>query len=153
MEEDQATIVDLKQQRDFLVSKVVSAQRLALDRCHFSYKFAKEKAWVKFVRNSVVAMRKSYNNKTFGNVEKMDDLKERCKYLEKQNEIIAEENDQFKQGAIRSQRLLVTADELQKDLENLSSELSDKAVTIRKLLEDNTLMNKKLQELEKAKTM
>ena len=37
MEQDQATITDLKQQRDFLVAKVVSSQRLALDRCHFSY--------------------------------------------------------------------------------------------------------------------
>lgn len=144
MEQDQATLIDLKQQRDFLVAKVVSAQRLALDRCHFSYKFAKEKAWVQFVANSVAAMRRDYNKKTLGNVNNMDTLKERCKYLEKQNIVIAEENDEFKKGVIKNQRLLVTADDLQRDLENLSSELSDKAVTIRKLLEDNTLMNKKL---------
>ena len=78
MEQDQATLTDLKQQRDFLVAKVVSAQRLALDRCHFSYKYAKEKAWVQFVANSVAAMRKDYNGKTLGNVEKMGNLKERC---------------------------------------------------------------------------
>ena len=38
-------IDDLKTQRSFLINKVVLAQRLALARCHFSYKHSLHKAW------------------------------------------------------------------------------------------------------------
>ena len=45
MELANSTVNDLKSQRDFLVRKAVGGQRLALFRCAFSYKLAREKAW------------------------------------------------------------------------------------------------------------
>ena len=45
------------------------------------------------------------------------------------------------------------AEEVQKDMEILSADLSEKAIMIRKLLEDNTLLNKRLQAIELAKKM
>ena len=74
-------------------------------------------------------------------MEGIDTKKDRTRFLEEQNELLAKENDELKQGAIDSVKLIQSSDELQKDLEYLSSQLADKAVIIRKLLEDNTLLN------------
>jgi len=59
------------------MGKVVSAQRIALDRCHFSYVYAKEKAWVRMVRNTRVTVRKAYNEATETNMAFMDNSKQR----------------------------------------------------------------------------
>lgn len=83
----------------------------------------------------------------------MEDLKERVKYLENSNNLLAFENDKLKRGAVNSMHLMATAEEVQKDMEILSADLSEKAIMIRKLLEDNTLLNKRLQAIELAKKM
>ena len=57
MQGKHAIIDDIKEQRTFLIGKVISAQRLALARCNFSYKYAKEKAWARLVRNTLLDMR------------------------------------------------------------------------------------------------
>ena len=41
--------------------------------------------------------------------------------------------------------------DLTEDRENLSVDLADKAITIRKLLEDNAFLNKQLQDAERLK--
>lgn len=40
METKLDTIADIKEQRTFLIAKVILGQKLALDRCHQSYKLA-----------------------------------------------------------------------------------------------------------------
>jgi len=57
MEYYQSELDDLKQQREYLIEKVIIGQRLALARCNFSYKYAKEKVWVRIVENSRNAMK------------------------------------------------------------------------------------------------
>lgn len=79
-----------------MIKKVISAQRLALDRCNFSYKFAIEKAWVKFVANTRSMMKNSFGLATTSNLELKDKLKERLEFLENQNIILAKENDDLK---------------------------------------------------------
>lgn len=81
----------------------------------------------------------------------MDDLKTRMTFLENKNTLLASENDKLKKGAVNSLHLITTAEEVQSDLEILSKDLSEKAIMIRKLLEDNTVLNKKLQKIEMAK--
>lgn len=120
MEEKHATIHETKTQRTFLIGKVISAQRLALDRCNFSYKFAKEKAWVRFVANTRANMRSEYNSKTSQNLEGMDWLKKRMEYLEKQNRVISVENETLRHGSTESVNLMRTAEETQIAIENLS---------------------------------
>lgn len=75
MEEKHIVIDDIKEQRQFLISKIISAQRLALDRCNFSYKFAKEKAWARFVKNTLGGMRAQYGEATATNLDHIDKLK------------------------------------------------------------------------------
>jgi len=74
-------ITDTKTQRTFLITKVISAQRLALDRCNFSYKFALEKAWVRFVRNTSSGMRSEFGDKCKSSLNKINQLKERMAHL------------------------------------------------------------------------
>ena len=87
-------------------------------------------------------------NDNFGS---MDALKERLSYLEKSNILLDSENDKLRQGAVNSIHLISTAEEVQGDLEILNKDLTSKAQMIRKLLEDNTLLNKRLQAIEKQK--
>lgn len=54
-------IEDLKNQREYLIEKVVLGQRLALARCRFSFMFAKEKVWVKLNANSLGGMRAEFD--------------------------------------------------------------------------------------------
>ena len=74
----------------------------------------------------------------------MDDLKKRLEFLENNNDSLATENDKLKEGAKNSIALITTAEEVQEELEKLNEELTQKASMIRKLLEDNTVLNKKL---------
>jgi len=75
MEEKHQLITETKDQRTFLIGKVISAQRLALDRCNFSYAFAKEKAWVRFVRNSLSEMRDNYHDNLNNNKNAIREMK------------------------------------------------------------------------------
>jgi len=49
MQAKHAIINDIKEQRTFLIGKVIGAQRLALDRCNHSYRKALEHAWKHWV--------------------------------------------------------------------------------------------------------
>ena len=51
----------------------------------------------------------------------------------------------------KSIKLVEMAEGIHKELEQLSMQLADKAVTIRKLLNDNTVLNKRLMELEQKR--
>lgn len=78
-------------------------------------------------------------------------MKERINYLENRNSLMDYENDQLRKGAVNSIHLITTAEEVQDDLEIISGDLAEKATMIRKLLEDNNLLNKRLQKIEKGK--
>ena len=64
-------IEDLKTQRAFLINKVVLAQRLALARCHFSYKHSLHKAFGHWVRNSGVLTHQIIDGFTGDNLTKL----------------------------------------------------------------------------------
>ena len=85
MAKDTHTISDLKGQRDFLIGKMVSSQKLAIIRCNWSLKFAKEKAFKRLRDNAFRQEKKQINYLTNDNFGSMDALKERLSYLEKSN--------------------------------------------------------------------
>ena len=68
MELANQTVNDLKGQRDFLIRKAVGGQRLALFRCTFSYKFATEKAWMRWVMFTKKTIKAEYTKATKINV-------------------------------------------------------------------------------------
>lgn len=64
-------------------------------------------------------------------------LKEKIKNLEKSNEEIAEQNEELRAGALDGIEMAKSIDDLTREREKLSIDLADKAIIIRKLLEDN----------------
>lgn len=63
METKLEEINDIKEQRQFLIGKVILGQRIALDRCHHSYKIAQEKAFNKLWHYCVCDWRRKTNLK------------------------------------------------------------------------------------------
>ena len=110
-------IDDLKTQRAFLINKVVLAQRLALARCHFSYKHSLHKAWGQWVRNSGVLTHQIIDGFTGENLKQMQGLKDRVSELEEANQQVAKENDRLRAGVNKSVKMVETAEEIHKELE------------------------------------
>ena len=137
MDEKHQEIVETKTQRTFLINKVILGQRLALARCNFSYKFAKEKAWVRFVSNNTGGMKSALGGKTADNLNTMSELKARMQKLETKNNEIAEENEELKKNAGTTLDVIKTCGDLQFEVEQLSDALNLKASEIRKLLQEN----------------
>ena len=79
------------------------------------------------------------------NLGKIAALKDRIAMLENQNEQFAAQNDTFRAGAMDGITMVRHVEELTKDRDKLSVDLADKALTIRKLLEDHSYLQNKLK--------
>lgn len=64
-------------------------------------------------------------------------LKDKIAKLENDNDAIAKQNDEFRVGAAEGITMVRHVEALTADRDKLSVDLADKALTIRKLLEDN----------------
>ena len=71
-------------------------------------------------------------------------MKDNIARLEKDNDILAQQNDQFRRGAMDGITMVRHVEALTEDRDKLSVDLADKALTIRKLLEDNQYLQNKL---------
>ena len=77
-------------------------------------------------------------------MDRITDLKDNIARLEKDNDILAQQNDQFRRGAMDGITMVRHVEALTEDRDKLSVDLADKALTIRKLLEDNQYLQNKL---------
>ena len=84
------------------------------------------------------------------NLRNIEAMKQRMEELSQQNEEIAKENDELREGTLACVKTIKTAQNLQKQVEDLSIALAEKAVTIRKLLEANAKMSKQIDQLNAA---
>ena len=57
--------------------------------------------------------------------------------MENGNDELANQNDEFRHGAMEGMNMVRTMEDLTKGRDKMSIDLADKALTIRKLLEDN----------------
>jgi len=64
--------------------------------------------------------------------------------LEGANEEMAKQNDEFRRGAMEGMTMVRHVESLTADRDKLSVDLADKALTIRKLLEDNQYLQNRL---------
>ena len=78
------------------------------------------------------------------NLDKISELKNRIDSIEYHNDVLAEQNDTYRQGAMDGILMAKHCDELHEERESLSVDLADKAITIRKLLEDNSYLHNKV---------
>ena len=82
------------------------------------------------------------------NLGKIAALKDRIAMLENQNEQFAAQNDTFLKGSNDGITMVRHVEELTKDRDKLSVDLADKALTIRKLLEDHSYLQNKLKNVQ-----
>lgn len=128
---------DLKNQREYLIDKVVIGQRLALARCRFSFDFAKERAWARLVESGASAQREAFDaalNKALAAIQKN---KDRIEELEEENTDISEQNEGLREGALEGMESLREMQSLQNDVAKLNLELTMKAEQVSKLLQKN----------------
>ena len=142
MEEKHELIDETKTQRTFLIKKVISAQRLALDRCNFSYRFALEKGWVKFVAHTKMMMRGTLGGAAGAQMDEIEVLKQKMLDLEEGNNLLSEENESLKSGAGQSVELIRSTGEQTTQIELITNQLGDKAAEITKLLAENKKLTK-----------
>lgn len=71
------------------------------------------------------------------NLNKITGLKDNISKFETENEELAKQNDEFRKGALDGITMVRHVEGLTADRDKLSVDLADKALTIRKLLEDN----------------
>ena len=75
-----------------------------------------------------------------GNLDQIGGLKDQIQKLEDDNEGLAKQNDEFRKGAMDGITMVRHVERLTSDRDKLSVDLADKALTIRKLLEDNSYL-------------
>ncbi|CDW80517.1 UNKNOWN [Stylonychia lemnae] len=124
-------------QRDFLLRRYVGSQRLALAASKAQVNKTKQKALSKWIDSSHSFVSDQYEDALKGNLRKIQALKDRIKALEKSNGDIADQNEDLRTGALDGIEMAKQIDDLAREREKLSVDLADKAITIRKLLEDN----------------
>jgi len=78
------------------------------------------------------------------NINRLNAMKDRIKQLEIYNHEVALQNEDFRQGALDGIEMAKSLDELNREKEVLSIDLADKALVIRRLLEDNANLNNQL---------
>ena len=102
----QHEIDDLKNQRNYLIDKVVLGQKLALARCRFSMQFAIEKGWNRFVINSRGHENAQAIAGLHGAINKITQTKQMIEEFEQENNDIAEQNEGLKEGAKEGEQSL-----------------------------------------------
>jgi len=103
---------------------------------------------MRFVKNTRMETKASLDRQTTNNLAAMHDLKARMAALAAQNELVAKENDELRNGAIATVTTIQQASDLQHQVEELSVTLAEKAVTIRKLLEANATLEEHIKEYQ-----
>lgn len=78
------------------------------------------------------------------NLGKIAGLKDIINRTENENDELAKQNDEFRRGAMDGITMVRHVEGLTADRDKLSVDLADKALTIRKLLEDNQYLQNKL---------
>lgn len=148
------TINDLEAQRDLLVRRYVGSQRLALAVTTSSCERAKFKAFSQWISAKSSCDQSELEEQLKRNLDRIKFLKDRIKHFEYSNEELADQNEELRQGALDGIEMAKTIDDLTREREKLSVDLADKAITIRKLLEDNNNLSIRLSHAqEEAQTL
>lgn len=82
------------------------------------------------------------------NLQHLEALKDRVKQLEADNDIYAAENEELRQFTIDGYDIAKNVQVLSSEREILSVDLADKAQVIRKLLDENEALTRKLEKAQ-----
>ena len=136
----------MKNQREYLIEKVVIGQRLALARCRFSFRYALEKAWIKFGAHKHGHMRKEFHNNLTGAKDQIEAHKKRLEDVHEENMNIAEQNDGLHEGAQEGVQELSKMESLHEEVSELNEQVVAQAAQLQKLLAQNKKLKEELAE-------
>ncbi|TNV87379.1 hypothetical protein FGO68_gene17557 [Halteria grandinella] len=142
---DQLTI-----ERDFLLQKYLGAQKLAFSSVKAQNDRAKSKTLSKWLSQNQRAEKSQLEDALRQNLMKISQLKDRVLLMEARNQHVADQNEDLRQGALDGIEMAKNVDELTREREILTIDIADKAVTIRRLLEDNSILSDQLVRAQDA---
>ena len=95
------------------------------------------KGFSSFLSHTKAATGKQLNDELENDIAIIAALKDKIAELEKDNDSLANENEELRQFSLDGYQLGKNVQNLQAERENLSVDLADKASTIKKLLDEN----------------
>ena len=144
VEEGENEAGELAGQRNLLLKGQVSSQKLALSLGVQNQQRTKMYAFAKFADFGNARLQGKIEQALKANLERIADMKNNMARLESTNDELAKQNDEFRRGAMDGINMVRHVEALTADRDKLSVDLADKALTIRKLLEDNQYLQNKL---------
>ena len=124
--------------------RYVGSQKLGLAASNASCHRAKQRAFSRWLQQNKRAEKQKLEAVLKENINRLNAMKDRIKQLEIHNHEVALQNEDFRQGALDGIEMAKSLDELNREKEVLSIDLADKALVIRRLLEDNANLNNQL---------
>ena len=94
-------------------------------------------AFAKFFDSGNAKLGSKIEDAIKANLARIAEMKGDINKKENENEELAKQNDEFRRGAMEGMNMVRTMEDLTKGRDKMSVDLADKALTIRKLLEDN----------------
>ena len=139
---------ELQAQRNLLLQGQVSGQKLAFALSIANRDMRKQKALSLWISSGAAGTKGQIDDALRANLAEIGRLKDLIAKLEGQNDGLAEQNDTFRGGAMDGITMVRHVEALTKDRDGLSVDLADKALTIRKLLEDHAFLQGKLKNVQ-----
>ena len=142
---DEDMINHLSDQNDELFNNYKKGQKLALAMWRDNRQMGLRKGFSAFLQ-SAAKTRSGHLGEIMGtNIGLIAALKDKIAELERDNDSLANENEELRQFSLDGYQLGKNVQNLQSERENLSVDLADKASTIKKLLDENEALSMKLR--------
>ena len=144
VENNHDNIQELTGQRNHLLEGKISGQKLAFSLSVSNQQRTKMAAMSKFQDLGTYRLQSKIEIAVKANLDRISDLKTTIALFEKNNDQMALQNDEFRRGAMAGITMVRHVEALTNERNQLSVDLADKALVIRKLLEDNQFLQNKL---------
>ena len=144
VETGDSEVNELTGQRNLLIKGQVQGQKLALSLGVQNQHRTKMVAMSKFHDYGTKKLQAKIEEAIKANLDRIGGMKNTISQFENDNVDLAKQNDEFRKGAMDGITMVRHVEGLTEDRDKLSCDLADKALTIRKLLEDNQYLQNKL---------
>lgn len=135
----------LNDQRESLVESYIKAQKLALAKWVNCQKQTLHQAFMRWNKIAKHMKNMEAASQLRKNLEFLDNLKNKIKELEHDNDSLATENEELRQFSLDGYEIARNVQALTNERELLSVDLADKSQMIRKLLDENEALTSKLR--------
>jgi regulator of replication initiation timing len=138
-------VTHLNQQNEELYDNYIRSTRLAFAVGRENLNHAKRAALINFMNNARMIRANKFEEVLAANIELIAGLKNKMSDIEKDNDLLANENEELRQFTLDGYQIAKSVQSLDQEREKLSIDLADKAATIKKLLDENERLSSKLR--------